>query len=574
MKSKLLLGLFFVIACAALWSADRGLRHLMKMDAVVLQGQTGLSWIDELFAKRTAQQAELAKLQANLMAARTPAARVAAHMAMADFENKWHRARSRRRVQALRAVIAEKGDFPQSATAYRELIQGAQADDAFTEARALLDGYVGMIRRMPAGHDKLLRLLEACKFSEDLQQEEMEMYLLATIHAEFPVAVEAMGAYEMLKSKYRAQGKAAQLAAVEKSIEATRFLIVRMTHEEELSKDVAEYLRKKDLTKARETFFTMTPGLSTRVNYWDVFAKILADVQKVPTNGLSMARQTILKASEIFPPKALNQDQQAALFLSSAFFSSQTDQWKEAQANLSRAPTVDRLKLWQQYIQARCWLAGCGDPLALPTYDVAGAPDSVAKMAANETAFHVKQGSNVVVAIPATRWSLACNATSATLDVRCAEPEPSKMVVKKSQRDSNVWEDDSVEVYLMPVRGEANMVQFVVNAKGALTDLFFKPQQALLPTGMESDVKWNSSAQAKAVPYKDGWGVRITIPWRDAGVRYSDGACFLNIRRLRYVTGKLEVFSWTELGLTSRDPASLGLVVFPNRKIVPPPVKP
>jgi hypothetical protein len=566
-KTKLLLGLFFAIACVALWGSDRSLRHLMKMDTVVLRGQTGVAWVDDFFTKRTTQQAEEDKVVKAIAAAKTPEERVNANLAMAAYEAKRMRFSSRRRIQSLRAVLADTKNIGQLGTAYGELIQNARSAENSVEARKLLDEYTGIVRQMPVGPEKLQRLQEVWRLSSELQWKERVLELLEQIHREYPSDEGALAAYEGLRDKYRELGRYDQLPPVEKSIDEVRDALTHKAYEEGLSNDVAEALKEKNCVRAQETFFKMTPGLSAKINYWALLTGILKMAQEIPDASTNTVQQIIERTVQTFPEKSLKPDQRASLHLTAAYYCTQTGQWKEALANWEQVPDSPAVKPWRQFLQGRCWMAGCGQHPPIPVLAIPTLSEPLPELPPNAPVLCMKGGAASVPGIPATRWNLTCNETAVTIDVECVEPEPAKMFTRYVDRDSQVWNDDCVEVYLTPLNGPANMIQLIANSKGVMADEICKFPQPLLPAlDPVDDLTWNSSAQVKILPSKDGWRVQFSLPWQEAGIRYADRGCFLNVRRLRNVTGKLVVYSWTETGLTVRNPGAMGLVTFPNRQ--------
>ena len=95
-------------------------------------------------------------------------------------------------------------------------------------------------------------------------------------------------------------------------------------------------------------------------------------------------------------------------------------------------------------------------------------------------------------------------ATEKTLFVAfyCAEPEPDKLVSHRRERDSNVWEDDSVELFLKP--GPEPTQQYhhlVVNPDGCFHDAFRGDAAA-----------WQSELKLAAAKGKDHWAVEVAIP--------------------------------------------------------------
>ena len=76
--------------------------------------------------------------------------------------------------------------------------------------------------------------------------------------------------------------------------------------------------------------------------------------------------------------------------------------------------------------------------------------------------------------------------------------------------DPMTFADSSVEIFLNPSGDRVNYYQFVVNANGALTDYKCRRDS-------RSQIKWNSSATAKAEKLEKSWRFELTIPLKDLG---------------------------------------------------------
>ncbi|MCY3021397.1 MAG: GDSL-type esterase/lipase family protein [Planctomycetota bacterium] len=109
----------------------------------------------------------------------------------------------------------------------------------------------------------------------------------------------------------------------------------------------------------------------------------------------------------------------------------------------------------------------------------------------------------------------------------CAEPEPGKLVSSKRDRDSNIWEDDSVEFFLRPGPEPAkDYHHLIVNPAGSFLDAVGDDPQA-----------WQSELKLAAATGKDYWSVEIAVPlaelYQPGDKDKLSGAWRLNLTRMR-----------------------------------------
>jgi len=84
---------------------------------------------------------------------------------------------------------------------------------------------------------------------------------------------------------------------------------------------------------------------------------------------------------------------------------------------------------------------------------------------------------------------------------RCAEPDVSKLVSQKRDRDANVWEDDSVEVFLKSgAEASRQYYHVIVNPDASILDDF------------GGGTQWDGGIQAAAHRDKGFWSVEIALP--------------------------------------------------------------
>ena len=120
--------------------------------------------------------------------------------------------------------------------------------------------------------------------------------------------------------------------------------------------------------------------------------------------------------------------------------------------------------------------------------------------------------------------------------VVCEEPNVAGMKAFHTERDTALWRDDCVEIFIDTNHDRATFHQFIVNSKGAIYD---KP-----PDG---DASWDSGAEAAALVGEERWTIEISIPFSDLGGAVKPGDVWgFEIGRERYAgEGHLSVWSPT-----------------------------
>ena len=87
------------------------------------------------------------------------------------------------------------------------------------------------------------------------------------------------------------------------------------------------------------------------------------------------------------------------------------------------------------------------------------------------------------------------------------EPAAYERKTTQTGRDSGVYSDDCVELFLAPEPGSPAYVHLCVNASGALYDSWKAPEAAGV-----GDVTWDSGAEVRAASRPDGWDFEMAIP--------------------------------------------------------------
>ena len=89
--------------------------------------------------------------------------------------------------------------------------------------------------------------------------------------------------------------------------------------------------------------------------------------------------------------------------------------------------------------------------------------------------------------------------------VTCLDPDMAGLKAAQTERDSAVWEDDAVEVFINP--GAGRFFQFLVNPNGALADLAYPAPEGTQP------LEWNAPGCVSAAETGDAqWTAELSIP--------------------------------------------------------------
>ena len=132
------------------------------------------------------------------------------------------------------------------------------------------------------------------------------------------------------------------------------------------------------------------------------------------------------------------------------------------------------------------------------------------------------------------------------------EPDMKAVVAEATDRDGEVWRDDSNEIFLDPTGKRETYFQFIVNTKGVLLD------------GNTRDSSWDSGATVAAKTMKDAWSVEVAVPLSSLGVTGSlKGKTWAaNFCRNRRATGEPELQAWADTGESFHNPEAFKDLTF------------
>ena len=134
---------------------------------------------------------------------------------------------------------------------------------------------------------------------------------------------------------------------------------------------------------------------------------------------------------------------------------------------------------------------------------------------------------------------------------RCSEPNMERLTLKARGRDSNVWLDDGIELFIDPRFDRQSEYQICVSASNVVYD------------SHDKDGSWNGTEKTAAVREAGAYTIEIAVPWATLGLvggPKSGAAVGFNVARDRY-TVKEEVYQWSPTLGSSHNPPMFGKLV-------------
>jgi hypothetical protein len=134
---------------------------------------------------------------------------------------------------------------------------------------------------------------------------------------------------------------------------------------------------------------------------------------------------------------------------------------------------------------------------------------------------------------PVTQAWTAYDDDALYLAFRCAEPNMDQLKTKATNRDGELWFDDSVEVMLDPTGDGKTYYQVIVNSN----EVVFDGRKFKKSVNLESLRVGTSTAD-------DHWITEIAIPWKDLGLDAPPERAGLLLSRNRHAGGEHEIFQF------------------------------
>jgi len=135
----------------------------------------------------------------------------------------------------------------------------------------------------------------------------------------------------------------------------------------------------------------------------------------------------------------------------------------------------------------------------------------------------------------------------------CYDREIRGLVAQHTEHDSQVWADDSIELFLDPEFTRGDYYHLAINPRGALWD-------AKVGVGFQVDPAWNGKWRAQASVADDRWFVEIELPFETFGKGGPEHPWLMGINRSRGGRKGCANSSWTDG--TYHNPQAFGVIVF------------
>jgi len=143
--------------------------------------------------------------------------------------------------------------------------------------------------------------------------------------------------------------------------------------------------------------------------------------------------------------------------------------------------------------------------------------------------------------------------------IRCAFPEGSTLALKQTKRDSEVWSDESIEVFVDAGVSLRKYRHLIVNADNVQCDEAGDKAQS-----PPFDAAWNGTWQSATSREPTAWQAELAIPFADLGLKPgASGLIGLNVCRNDRAAGEFTCWSPTISGF--HQPVRFGVVSLPAR---------
>ena len=143
-----------------------------------------------------------------------------------------------------------------------------------------------------------------------------------------------------------------------------------------------------------------------------------------------------------------------------------------------------------------------------------------------------------------TRVAAAFMGEDLCIRFRCMEPEMKNIVaVNRKFDDTNIWQDNSVEIFLNPSGDRKHYYQILVNSLGKVADCMNTKHGR----NFTHNWKWNSDAKVRISPVKGGFETEVRIPLANLG-KINKKRFPVNFNRNRIVKDKKDIevlYTWS-----------------------------
>ncbi len=159
-----------------------------------------------------------------------------------------------------------------------------------------------------------------------------------------------------------------------------------------------------------------------------------------------------------------------------------------------------------------------------------------------------------------TKVRLLRDSSKLYISYECMEPEMSLGYVKKLNFDDpDMWQNDSIEIFLDPSGKRTNYFQWIISRNGDFADM-----KSVSVNGVQDiDLSWNSGAIVKTNLGTQSWSMEIAIPLEALG-EIDEENLAANFSRSRVLTkqGHTVYYSWSPFIRRFNDIANFGSLSF------------
>jgi len=124
--------------------------------------------------------------------------------------------------------------------------------------------------------------------------------------------------------------------------------------------------------------------------------------------------------------------------------------------------------------------------------------------------------------------------------IRCLDPKPQKIRAVDTERDSHLWDDDSIEVFLDTYHDRRSAFCFVTNPLAAQLD------QKISREGEVVDRQWDCEWEVEASFDEEGWCAEMAIPFQELAFDPKQADVW-GINFWRNAEGRRERTTWSDV---------------------------
>ncbi len=152
-----------------------------------------------------------------------------------------------------------------------------------------------------------------------------------------------------------------------------------------------------------------------------------------------------------------------------------------------------------------------------------------------------------------TEVRLAYDSSNLYVAFRCFQDDTNKIITERTQRDSNVWKDDSVALMLDTDDNPKTYFRLIANAAGVQAD---EKDDRFSPASW--DAQWTTQPGRE----NDAWTLVMIVPFKSLGMQAPKPGTSWGVNFSRYSAGYKEHSIWTPVSGATYQPELWGRLVF------------